>query len=71
VLQRSVVRASCPGVDRVLWLRVRLRDGRPCDGVVHGVRHRHPVDVAVSADVVRRLVAQGVPTVADEVGSVR
>lgn len=63
MLQRSVVRASCPGVDRVLWLRVRLRDGRPCDGVVHGVRHRRPVDLAVSADVVRRLVADGVPTV--------
>jgi hypothetical protein len=69
VLQRSDVRASCPGVDRVLWLRVRLRDGRPCEGVVHGVRHRHPVDVAVSAEVVHRLVAQGVPTVVDGAGS--
>lgn len=54
---------SCPGVDRVLWLRVRLRDGRPCDGVVHGVRHRRPVDVHVGADVVRRLLLTGIPTV--------
>lgn len=69
MLQRSVVRASCPGVDRVLWLRVRLRDGRPSEGVVHGVRHRHPVDVAVSADVVHRLIAQGVPTVPDGAGA--
>ena len=53
----------CPGVDRVLWVRVRLRDGQPCEGVVHGVRHRHPVDVAVPPDVVRRLLARGVPAV--------
>ena len=59
----------CPGVDRVLWLQVRLRDGQPCEGVVHGVRHRHPVDVAVSADVVRRLLARGVPAITTEAGA--
>jgi hypothetical protein len=64
VLQRSDVRSSCPGVDRVLWLRVRVRDGHPSDGVVHGVRHRHPVEVTVSADAVRRLLTQGVPAIA-------
>ena len=59
----------CPGVDRVLWVRVRLRDGQPCEGVVHGVRHRHPVDVAVSADVVRQLLASGVPAITTESGA--
>ena len=58
-----------PGVDRVLWLRVHTRNGQPCGGVVHGVRHRHPVDVVVSADVVRQLLARGVPAVTIESGA--
>jgi hypothetical protein len=63
VLQRADDRPVCPGVDRVLWLRVTVRNGQPCEGVVHGIRHRHPVDVAVSPDVVRRLLAAGAPAV--------
>ena len=69
MLQRADDRPVCPGVDRLLWLHVRLRDGQPFDGVVHGVRHRRPVDVAVSPDVVRRLLAAGVPAVTTGNGS--
>jgi hypothetical protein len=51
----------CPGVDRIVWLTVDLSDGEPCGGLVHGIRHRRPVEVDVDADAVRRLLAAGVP----------
>lgn len=51
------------GVDRVLWLQVSVRDGEPAGGIVHGVRHRRPVDVRVGAATARRLLAAGVPAV--------
>ena len=54
---------SLPGIDRVVWLTVDLRDGRPCGGRAHGVRHRHPADVAIDATSVQRLLAAGVPAV--------
>jgi hypothetical protein len=66
VLQRTDADRGVPGVDRVLWLHVQLRDGRPADGVVHGVRRHRPVEVPVSADAVRRLLAAGVPAVVRE-----
>jgi hypothetical protein len=47
----------------VVWLTVELEDGRPCGGLVHGVRHRRPAEVAVDAEGVRRLLAAGVPAV--------
>ena len=54
---------SLPGIDRVVWLTVDVRDGQACGGVVHGVRHRHPAEVAVDAQGVHRLLAAGVPAV--------
>ena len=57
---------TVPGVDRVLWVRLRAHEGGPCDGVVHGVRHRRPVEVVVGAGVVHRLLLAGVPTIRGE-----
>ena len=56
-----------PGVDRVLWVAVRVHDGVPTGGVVHGVRHHRPVDIPVPAGIVRQLLRAGFPavTVAD------
>jgi hypothetical protein len=56
---------SCPGIDRVLWMRIRVVDGQPSDGVVHGIRRRRPVQLRVGGDTVRRLLAAGVPAVAE------
>lgn len=69
MLQRADVEASCPGVDRVLWLRVHVRDGRPTAGVVHGVRRHRPVEIAVPAATVQRLLARGVPAVPARTGA--
>jgi hypothetical protein len=63
-VSRSSSGSSCVVADRILWLRVRLIDGEPAEGIVHGVRHRRPVDLRVGADTVRRLLAEGVPAVA-------
>jgi hypothetical protein len=44
-----------------VWLRVELRGGVVVGGVAHAIRHRRPVEVRVSAELARRLLAAGVP----------
>lgn len=61
VLAASPLDVVCPGVDRIVWMSVDVREGEPRGGLVHGIRHRRPVEVAVDADSVRRLLAAGVP----------
>lgn len=63
VSRESASARRVPGVDRVLWLRLQVHDGHSAGAVVHGVRHRRPVDVPVGVATAARLVRAGVPAV--------